>query len=650
MGFVTIIESISMKKTLLLLTLTGTMATTGQAAHYDKLSTPFCDEKNHIIYDGQGRFAVQSAAETTLKITINVGALENYLGSNDYAPSSFIAWTCNTNKQAISYGLRDTSKGLTCHWLGKEWNQAGILSYSNLKKQADEQGLVTLILHNSPTKDGLSIRSEDGKTLYHAKKLASSIVTGTSAYTVNLNYVTAVDIQTDSTLDTSTYEPPKDYKKAFVKTKDKSIGRVIFCGDSITHGVRDASYRWQIFKIWLDNDIEHEIVGPRSGYYSKPAIVDPGDTYAGKSFPNVHLAQASGRTHNILKGSNAGMSGVNYGGHSTSSTADNFNGDTFFCLMGTNDLLSDAGYTPEKFTTKMQNLLGGQVQSNGGRYTRSAGRDWGNMGKIATDLLRDKGDILYVLSVPTWGRHANNNEAERHAAVQSYNKLLKDWVKQFAKAEKLDVRYVEVNRGMVDSTATVFTGNDSFFNIPGADGLHPNEQGSILMANNVAQAMGIPGRSAGLPRANARGWDTPDNAIFSGENGSSLHFLVDIKKPGKAATITIPSAAGSGTLSLSSTHITWGDKVLLCPDDSFSAKTPVRIVNHPGNKEHNIPAGFYIWLEGQLIGQALPVLDTNNKEFNMEEAGRIKSVKATNKALAPAKSSPKRKKNKKTRN
>ena len=43
------------------------------------------------------------------------------------------------------------------------------------------------------------------------------------------------------------------------------------------------------------------------------------------------------------------------------------------------------------------------------------------------------------------------------------------------------------------------------FNNPGSDGLHPNAQGDLLMAGNIARAMGYAGRTAGQERKAAGG-------------------------------------------------------------------------------------------------------------------------------------------------
>ena len=619
------------------------------AADYGKLKDAFCDEQNKVIYDGAGRFAVQSAAETELELTLDMAALESYLGSNDYKQGPMATWELSMpNGRRLVYGLADTAKYLTCYWDNQPWAKNGVISYDKLKTLAAD-GKVTLQLKLVPSR-GLQVFC--GKELLlDAKDLKTQLPFNTThAYAVNTNYVTAVGIKAPSALKTDGYKAPEDYTKVFTRTKEKSLGRVMFCGDSITHGVNDQTWRWQLFKILVDNDIESQIVGPRSGYtpgYTKLATSDAGDSYAGVAFPNVHLAQSSGRTHNIISGSNSGMTGVNYGGHSTRSAAASFNCDTWCCLMGTNDLLSDRGYSPQEFATKMQNLLGGKVSVNGKEFRWTPGSDWGNMGRIAADILKEDSDVLYVMSVPCWGRHANNNEAERHEAVRNYNMLLREWVTRYAKAHKKDVRFVNVNKGMVDYAHDVpFSWPDSMSNKPGRDGLHPNEQGSLIIAGNLACAMGIPGRTAGLERAASSEWQkvgrrskaVKHEPLFDREKGYSVEMKFVIKggnkgKGGRVMELTVSDAQGSGTVRITPTSICWGDRPLYCAP-SFAEPPSLRLVWHPGDAAQNKPQGYYLWLGDMLIGQGLPAGEPAKQGLKLE--GGAIWLRCTEGSYAPA--------------
>lgn len=655
-----------MKKTLLLSQLVVCMLPAAGAATYSQLSEPQCDEANRVIYDGKGNFSVQSPADNQTELSIDLKSFLSYANSNDYKSGSpLLLWDANL----MDYGLTDVADtrvptgsrkpAITGYCAGKIWPQGGRIEYDTLQQYADADGKVTLRI-TATSRGGVVVqaKSADGKLtdLYKAPALRASGNTSLSAYRINLNYATALSLLTPSTLDTSTYTPPPDYTQPFRSKRGEdglSLGRVMFLGDSITHGVNDQTWRWQLFKILVDNGVEAEITGPRSGYtpgYTKLSTKDAGDSYGGVPFPNVHLAQSSGRTHNIITGSNAGMSGVNYGGHSTGSSADTYNCDTWCCLMGTNDLLSDAGYSPSDFAAKMQRMLGGKVRANGSSYSWSPGSDWGNLGKIATDVLRDKGDVLYIMSVPCWGHHSNNNEAARHEAVAQYNKLLRKWVETSSRKCGLNIRYVDVNTGMVDPTApTPFTWPDSMSNRPGRDGLHPNEQGSLIIAGNLARAMGIGGRSAGLPRTAASSWSKSRKAdlkpgkkltlaanSLTADSGYSFELQAEC---GKNATlsVTLNDGTHSGTLNISRERICWGDTPLYCTTE---LQGRIRIVRHMGNRQQNVLPGYYVWLDDMLVGQGLnstPVEADNGITLSVKGgSAELNSARWTKKACAPA--------------
>ncbi|MBQ8516863.1 MAG: SGNH/GDSL hydrolase family protein [Akkermansia sp.] len=634
-----------MRKLLIPALLTAGLAqAVAAAAGYTQLSTPWCDNENKVIYDGKGYFAVQSAPETVLELTLSLPSLLSYVNSNDYKSGSpLLLWDADVADCGIAdnadmhkpTGSREPF--LTGFCLNKVWQPELQSNYTALKQYADAEGLLRLCIRNSKT-TGVIITAKDaaGKehTLYEAPALRISGNTTTHGYRVNTNYVTAVSLHTPSMLDTSSYEAPPDYTARFVskKTSGPSLGRLMFMGDSITHGVNDQTWRWQLFKTLVDNGVEAQIVGPRSGYtpgYTNLTTPDAGDSYGGVLFPNVHLAQSSGRTHNIISGSNAGMSGVNYGGHSTRSSADTYNCDTWCCLMGTNDLLSDRGYTPADFCDKMQKMLGGRVSMKGNRYTWTPGKIWGNLGRMAEDVLRDADDVLYVMAVPCWGRHGNNNEADRHLAVQQYNGLLKQWVKKYAKAHNKRLVYVDINNGMVDNALpTPFCWPDSMSNKPGLDGLHPNAQGSLIIAGNLARAMGLAGRTAGLPRETdeirstriktpnvLKPGDTLQRKVeaFSAEKGYSIVFRASYGNGAKngwrgtdeALTLRVGDGTNGGTLRISESCILWGDTPLYCTDCSRLNES-LRLVWHPGNEADNVQRGYYVWLGDMLIGQGLP--------------------------------------------
>ncbi len=639
-----------MKRTLFLSTLLLCCAGTAAAATYDSLSTYVNDAANGVVYNGKGYFAVNSAGNTSVDITLSLSSLLSYVNSNDYKTGGYmLKWDTQ-----YDYGLADNADMsldtgsrtpyLSGYWSGAAWNAStNNISYDKLNSYADGDSL-TLYITNSST-EGVTVTSakdldNDGvrDTLYTASGLKASGNTSTTGYWVNLNYVTSVTLNTSSTLDTSSYVPPVDYSEPFVslRTDNTTVGRVTFLGDSITHGVNDASYRWQLFKTLTDNGIENEIVGPCEGYYSSPGHTeDAGNSYGGVEFANVHLAQASGRTHNIISGSTSynhnGVSyssGVNYGGNSTSSTAAAFDSNTWFCMMGTNDLLSDtpnSGPSTDQYATQMQKVFGGSVTYSGDKYQWSADTNWGTMGKIVSDVCKS-GDTFYLLSITPWGNHSNHNRDMDHYAGAEFNRNMELWADAYSQATGHKVVYVDVTRGMVDLTSDKrFMGYDGFFN-SSSDRLHPNDQGSLIMAGNLAQAMGIGGRTAGLVRMGADAWDAVSDItvasgstaqIFAeGEFSALGGYTVDLSasfgdgetggwlSADQALSITLGDGTNSGTLNLSEGYISWGNEVLFCADTSELTEN-IRIAWHEGSTEDNVLKGYYVWLGDMLIGQGL---------------------------------------------
>ncbi len=670
-----------MKKTLFIATLLACCTPWAQSATYTDLTTSWCDEENHVIYDGKGYFAVESGSTTSVDLTISLDSLVSYVNSNDYKTGGYmLLWDMNV----ADYGMADNADmskdtGSRTPFISGYANDAAWntttnnISYETLYQYAPNGSLTLTITSHSSKGVTVSTTDSAGKTvsLYTADGLKVSTNNVTNGYYVNLNYVTAVTLNTASTLNTDTYVPPVDYSAPFVssRTDDTTIGRVTFLGDSITHGVNDQSYRWQLFKTLTDNGIENQIAGPREGYDSTPNHTeDAGSSYGGAAFANVHLAQASGRTHNIISGSNSGMTGVNYGGHSTASTGEKYDSNTWICMMGTNDLLSDGGSSTTDYCNKMAKMLGGSVEYTEGKYVWTAdANNTGTMGTIVDDVYGE-GDTFYMLSITPWGDHANSNAESFHYGAQEFNRNLKEWVSTYAANTGKNVVYVDVTRGMVDLTSTIsFDSHNAFWNTPGSDGLHPNDQGSIIMAGNLARGMGIGGRTAGLARADKSTADTAWHSATVGTDGTVGRaatyrlaenaftqdggYTVDFRAAfGNGATdgwlgtdntlsISIGDGANSGTLNLSEGYIMWGTDVLFCADTSALDEN-LRIAWHNGNSTDNVLGGYYVWLGDMLIGQGLAADATssglNGIAFTATGAsGSITDLSWSNTAYAP---------------
>jgi len=223
------------------------------------------------------------------------------------------------------------------------------------------------------------------------------------------------------------------------------------------------------------------------------------------------------------------------------------------------------------------------------------------------------------------------------------------------------VVYVDVTRGMVDvSSENRFMGHDAFFN-SSSDRLHPNDQGSLLMAGNLARAMGIGGRTAGLERSGTTTWQsaTPGSiaagstagfaeGAFTQDNGYTIDFSAvfgDGATGGWLGTdsllsISLGDGVNSGTLSLSEAHIMWGNEVLFCQDTSaLAAEGNLRIAWHNGNTADNVLSGYYVWLGDMLIGQGLAASEGSGLNgisiSSAGAAGTVSLLSWTDRACAP---------------
>ncbi len=406
------------------------------------------------------------------------------------------------------------------------------------------------------------------------------------------------------------------------------LGDVMYVGDSITHGIAAASWRWSMHKIFVDAGVSYDENGYNTG--NDPGYsgrLEPGTPYGGVVFENVHSAHSGGDAFEVIGRAKRGSG--HYGnsniynwlgvdkqltvrGSSTGSYTGTVteNVDTFLMLIGTNDLLSAhtdkpteiAGSASDALVTDIGNIYGVMQQTN-------------------------PGSQLVLLSIPCWTDHGNNNSKEVHEAVVTANNKLKNWADSQA-----NVTYADVNDGLIDVSSDIpFKGPRAFFRSPTGDGLHPNAQGEIIIAGNVAKAMGYAGRSVGLDRADAQhpgetawhsiaepvtvtgtAYDVPD-VQFTTALGYTVDFNAlygnggtDAWDNDHAFSVTVGDGIHSGTLSLTEAYVKWGDKLLYSKDNSQAGDNlRIAYVNASINASDNVSAGYYVWLGDKLIGEAL---------------------------------------------
>ena len=436
------------------------------------------------------------------------------------------------------------------------------------------------------------------------------------------------------------------------------LGDVMYVGDSITHGVNAASWRWSMHKIFVDNGISYDENGFKSGNSSGGVGLDA--TYGGRAFENVHSAEASGDAFEIIGRAKRGSG--HYGnsniynwlgvdkeltvrgsstGSYTGTVTDHV--DTFLMLIGTNDLLSAhtndataiAGNASDDLVKDISDIYGVMQQA-------------------------DPGSKLVLLSIPCWTDHANNTSDAVHQAVVTANNKIQTWADS-----QTGVTYVDVNTGLIDvSSSKPFWGPRAFFNNPTSDGLHPNAQGEIIIAGNVARAMGYAGRTVGLDRADATtaktdwgGIEAPltvtstaltvEGATFDITDGCTVDFNAAYGNGGtggwdtaNAFTITVGDGAHTGTLSLTEAYVKWGDTLLYCRDNSVVSADNLRIayVNPSVTASDNVSAGYYVWLGDQLIGEALTATTGDFNGIRLQSTGvntTVSSLTWSDTAYAP---------------
>lgn len=454
---------------------------------------------------------------------------------------------------------------------------------------------------------------------------------------------------------------------ASASVSNGDLGNVMYVGDSVTHGVNGGSWRWAMHKIFADNGISYTEKGIMTGNHS--GGVAAGTSYGGRVFQNLHSSAASARAYEIAgraDGSSYGrFNGSNLknwlglstektkGGTYTGQTLTEANTpDTFFLLAGTNDLLSDNNNSTlhlrlDGVTYLLLNDMDSMVSS-----IRTA---------------NSKADI-FVMTVPCWTQHANGNMDETHQAVATYNESLKEWG---AKNAANGVKVIDINAGIIDvASSNPFFGVHSMFNNPTADGLHPNAQGDLLMAGNMAKGMGYAGRSAGQARkaahelgvnfgqAPAITQQTLTAKGFTANNVTISNNTINFNKSGSSTltynwgasqgqsggytvdfTLRLGNGAtggwdttnnfslnlGNGTLNVNEAYIQWGSTILYSKDMSANADA-IRVAYVAGDNANGLGAGYYIWLGDVLIGEAQTAAGASSSGLTFSYSGTLDAI------------------------
>ncbi len=421
------------------------------------------------------------------------------------------------------------------------------------------------------------------------------------------------------------------------------LGRVLYVGDSITHGKSSGSWRWELFKIFVDNGIRQQEIGVQSGNYNGRGGISPGTCYRGVPFSNRHAAQFSEKAAEVAgrlsEPARMGGTGIRHwlrlDGASGSpwQLAAGEVPDTLFLAIGTNDFVAEHSREPGGLAAGLHEV---QAQLIGCKY----GKTWsgtGDMDSIVSAMREANPRArIVVIGVPTFSDAAGKwchkaITAKDYAAVQAYNRALRQW----GRANELEA-VVDMNAGFRDVTKTGAAVRTML-----VDQMHPNAQGNLIYAGNVARQLGYAGRTAGLERRPAHAFPgLPEEVTrqkvtrrsgqrfamvegalltFSGESGvRGCTVEIDFcgmglgngpragwRGAGKPLLVCLSAPGGRcGQLQLAEDGLRWDGRVLYSADMSAMVH-PIRMVWQAGRPAEGILGGFYVWLGDMLVGEAL---------------------------------------------
>ncbi|MCR5183268.1 MAG: SGNH/GDSL hydrolase family protein [Opitutales bacterium] len=330
---------------------------------------------------------------------------------------------------------------------------------------------------------------------------------------------------------------------------------ITFVGDSITQGGTFnsgtvSSFRYQLFKNFVDNGVSYDPMGMTVGASKGVSTASLTPDYRGFSFSNVSEAAASGRAYQysghaasssykadpgtVANDANRGPVTVKLGlenpytettdTYYNGSTLTTYKGDTYQSLYG--DVLMD----------RVCIMIGINDLYDGNDLAATAGF----VGEIVSAYQAYNPDVrihLFEL-LPTGSDNGTGTNNKNNYAP--YNAVLKEAASSWSTA---------TSTVTVDNISTGFYAENGAM-IDTAAGAHPNRQGELIVAGNIARVLGVGQRTAGLERKGAAALSS-QLAWTGAASSPTLSMIVDGDSK-TFTTLNIFSIAANGNLSISS--------------------------------------------------------------------------------------------------
>lgn len=329
---------------------------------------------------------------------------------------------------------------------------------------------------------------------------------------------------------------------------DIDFGNIAFVGDSITQGAgpgnekpdKSLSYRYSLWKIFVSNGIAWNPVGSMSTFLDgSSASSSQTPDFLGNVYDNTSEGHYGWKTFEVINGRNGGSSGSGK----------------------LSDWLENAEYYPKGYADTMTLMLGVNDLSLG--YTIE---DTANYAKQIVQAYQNaNGNVKsYVFSIlptnQTWSGEASS------VKIANYNALIKSEIESGAWGE--NVVYCDVTKGFDAAGHT-------------SDNVHPNAQGALLVAGNIARALGIGGSTVGQERRAANHLAAQTSFDASDSTGVS---------------VTVNTQGETAAMGTSNTDGRWSvndaGNILIASDGSTASDLRYQYSTEAGTHEFTLEVGF----------------------------------------------------------